>query len=112
MTRSRSLRASRTGVFSARTASGLSPDLRAQGRLKAVAGERYLIVGGGLAADGACRSIREHDRRSPITLVGEERYSPYNRPLLTKGLWHGEPEDALWRRTEELGVELVLGRRI
>jgi NADPH-dependent 2,4-dienoyl-CoA reductase/sulfur reductase-like enzyme len=73
---------------------------------------RYLIVGGGLTADAACRGIREHDPDGPIVLVSEEPHAPYARPPLSKGLWKGDEEGTVWRGTEELGVELALGRRI
>jgi 3-phenylpropionate/trans-cinnamate dioxygenase ferredoxin reductase subunit len=73
---------------------------------------RYLIVGGGLTADGACKGIREVDPDGTIVLVGEEPHAPYARPPLSKALWKGEAENAIWRGTEELGVDLRLGRRI
>jgi 3-phenylpropionate/trans-cinnamate dioxygenase ferredoxin reductase component len=73
---------------------------------------RYLIVGGGLTADGACKGIREVDPDGTIVLVGEEPHAPYARPPLSKALWKGEAENSIWRGTEELGVELRLGRRI
>jgi 3-phenylpropionate/trans-cinnamate dioxygenase ferredoxin reductase subunit len=73
---------------------------------------RYLIVGGGLTADGACKGIREVDPDGTIVLVGEEPHAPYARPPLSKALWKGEAENTIWRGTEELGVDLRLGRRI
>jgi NADPH-dependent 2,4-dienoyl-CoA reductase/sulfur reductase-like enzyme len=73
---------------------------------------RYLIVGGGLTGDAACKGIREHDSDGSIVLVGAEPHPPYARPPLTKGLWSGDAEETIWRGTEELGVDLVLGRRI
>jgi 3-phenylpropionate/trans-cinnamate dioxygenase ferredoxin reductase component len=73
---------------------------------------RYLIVGGGLAADGACNGIRELDSDGPILLVSEELHPPYARPPLSKALWKGDDEDTIWRGTEKLGVDLRLGRRI
>jgi 3-phenylpropionate/trans-cinnamate dioxygenase ferredoxin reductase subunit len=72
----------------------------------------YLIVGGGLTADSACKGIREHDPDGPILVVGEEPDPPYLRPPLSKGLWKGDEESTIWRGTEKLGVELRLGRRI
>ena len=33
---------------------------------------RYLIVGGGMTADAACRGVRDHDPDGSIGLVGEE----------------------------------------
>jgi NADPH-dependent 2,4-dienoyl-CoA reductase/sulfur reductase-like enzyme len=73
---------------------------------------RYLIVGGGLTADSACRGIRKVDPDGPILVVGEEPHLPYLRPPLSKALWKGGEESAIWRGTEKLGVELRLGRRI
>jgi 3-phenylpropionate/trans-cinnamate dioxygenase ferredoxin reductase subunit len=73
---------------------------------------RYLIVGGGLTADGACRGIRELDPNGLIVLVTEEPHPPYARPPLSKALWKGESEATIWRGTEDLGVDLRLGRRI
>jgi 3-phenylpropionate/trans-cinnamate dioxygenase ferredoxin reductase component len=73
---------------------------------------RYLIVGGGLTGDAACKGIRELDPDGAIVLVGEESHPPYARPPLSKGLWKGADEGTIWRSTEELGVGLRLGRRI
>jgi 3-phenylpropionate/trans-cinnamate dioxygenase ferredoxin reductase component len=73
---------------------------------------RYLIVGGGLTADGACRGIRELDPDGTIALVAQEPHPPYARPPLSKALWKGGDEGTIWCRTEELDVDLRLGRRI
>lgn len=71
---------------------------------------RYLIVGGSMAGDAAVRGIREVDPNGTIGLIGAEPHPPYNRPPLSKGLWKGQPEEDIWRDTENLGVELHLGR--
>lgn len=71
----------------------------------------YLIVGGGMTADAAARSIRAVDAPGAIGLIGAEADPPYNRPPLSKGLWKGEDEDTVWRRPELAGVTLHLGRR-
>ena len=73
---------------------------------------RYLIVGGGLTADAACRGIRERDKDGTIGLVGDEPDAPYSRPPLTKALWKGDDEAIVWRGTSDLGVDLRLGRTI
>src|SRR3954451_21428123 len=73
---------------------------------------RYLIVGGGLTADAACKGIRERDLDGSIAVVTTEGYPPYSRPPLTKGLWKGEEEGSIWCGTGELGVDLCLGRTI
>ena len=73
---------------------------------------RYLIVGGGMTGDAACRGIRDHDPDGSIGLVGEEPDPPYSRPPLSKALWQGKDEGSVWRGTADLGVELMLGRRV
>jgi 3-phenylpropionate/trans-cinnamate dioxygenase ferredoxin reductase component len=72
---------------------------------------KYLIIGAGMTGDMAAKGIREHDADGSITMVGADPNPPYKRPLLTKGLWQGAPEEKLWREPAE-GVELVTGRRI
>jgi 3-phenylpropionate/trans-cinnamate dioxygenase ferredoxin reductase component len=73
---------------------------------------RYLIVGGGMSADAAVRGVRELDTEGSIGLVGAEAEPPYARPPLSKALWKGEPLESVWRKTEEAGVALHLGRRV
>jgi 3-phenylpropionate/trans-cinnamate dioxygenase ferredoxin reductase component len=73
---------------------------------------KYLIVGGGLTGDAACRGIRELDADGAVTLVSDEPYPPYARPPLSKALWKGDKESTIWRGTAELGVDLQLGRRV
>lgn len=58
---------------------------------------RYLIVGGGLTADAACKGIRDVDTEGLITLVAAEAYPPYARPPLSKALWTGTEESSIWR---------------
>jgi len=73
---------------------------------------RYLIAGGGMTADAACKGIRELDPEGLITVVAEETYPPYARPPLSKALWKGDEESTIWRGTADLGVEFRLGRTI
>jgi NADPH-dependent 2,4-dienoyl-CoA reductase/sulfur reductase-like enzyme len=72
---------------------------------------KYLIVGAGMTGDMAAKGIRDHDPDGSITMIGADSHPPYKRPLLTKGLWQGAPEEKLWREPAER-VELVTGRRI
>jgi len=71
---------------------------------------KYLIIGGGLAADAATRGIRELDAEGSIGIISMEPDPPYMRPNLSKGLWKGRPIEKIWRKTEERG-ELILGRK-
>ncbi|MGH3022612.1 MAG: NAD(P)/FAD-dependent oxidoreductase [Gaiellaceae bacterium] len=73
---------------------------------------KYLIVGGGLTADAACKGIRDVDTDGPVTVVAEESHPPYSRPPLSKALWKGDDESTIWRGTSDLGVGLRLGRTI
>ena len=72
----------------------------------------YLIVGGGMTADSACRGIRDHDTDGTIGLFGAESHEPYVRPPLTKGLWSGKDEGSIFRGTPELNVDVLPGARI
>ena len=47
---------------------------------------RYFILGGGIAALSAAKSIREKDRSGLIVMLGSENNLPYYRPALTKQL--------------------------
>jgi len=77
-----------------------------------VAAYRYLIVGGGMTADAACRGIRDHDGDGIIGLFAAEAHAPYARPPLSKALWSGKDEVSVWRGTPDLGVDIHTGRRI
>src|SRR5436190_2813069 len=44
----------------------------------------YLIIGAGIGGACACETIRKHDKRGTVTLVGSEAYTPYKRWLLSK----------------------------
>src|SRR5215218_6492722 len=70
----------------------------------------YLIVGGGMAADAAVHGIREVDPNGAIGLISAEPDAPYKRPPLSKKLWRGKPLESVWLGTDQLGVELHLGR--
>lgn len=73
---------------------------------------KYLIVGGGLTADAACKGIRDIDADGEVTVVAEEPHPPYARPPLSKALWKGDEESTIWRGTADHGVGLRLGRAI
>lgn len=73
---------------------------------------KYLIVGGGMAADAAVQGIRSVDPSGSAALVSAESVQPYDRPPLSKALWSGSAEDSIWRKTDEQNATIILGRTI
>jgi NADPH-dependent 2,4-dienoyl-CoA reductase/sulfur reductase-like enzyme len=73
-----------------------------------------VIVGGGLAAQRCCETLRSKGYEGPIRVLCGESLPPYDRPPLSKELLSGElPEEAIALRPrawyEERGVDLLLG---
>jgi 3-phenylpropionate/trans-cinnamate dioxygenase ferredoxin reductase component len=71
---------------------------------------KYLIIGGGLAGDGATQGIRELDEEGSIGMISMELDPPYMRPDLSKKLWKGKSVEKIWRKTEQR-AELHLRRK-
>lgn len=69
---------------------------------------KYIIVGGGMAADAAVVGIRELDNKGSILLISAEKAPPYKRPPLSKTLWKGKSLDSIWLHTDEKKAELLL----
>lgn len=65
-----------------------------------------------MTAYAALRGIREVDSTGSIALFSEESDTPYKRPPLTKKLWAGKPLASVWNKTEDLGVEMSIGRTV
>ena len=57
---------------------------------------RYLVLGGGIAGLSAAEAIRARDATGRITILSDESYAPYNRPMLTKNM-NAQPETLLVR---------------
>jgi 3-phenylpropionate/trans-cinnamate dioxygenase ferredoxin reductase component len=68
----------------------------------------YLIIGGGMTADAAVKGIREINESEKIGVISEEKHPPYNRPILSKGLWKGEPLEKVWRNIPKENVDIFL----
>ena len=73
---------------------------------------KYVIVGGGMAADSAVRGIREIDQSGAIAVINEEGHPPYDRPPLSKALWKGKSLESIWRHTPGARVALHVGRAV
>jgi len=70
---------------------------------------RYVIVGGGMAADAAAKAARKADHEGNVLVICAESDEPYRRPPLTKGLWNGDDPAKVALHTAQQGVDLVLG---
>jgi len=64
-----------------------------------------------MTGDAAAKAARRHDPEGRVMLVGAEPYPPYQRPPLSKALWHGTAEETIWFEPMD-GVELRTGTRI
>ncbi|HEX5337330.1 MAG TPA: FAD-dependent oxidoreductase [Gallionella sp.] len=73
---------------------------------------KYLIIGGGMAADSAARGIRKIDQNGAIAMICAERDPPYDRPPLSKSLWKDKPFESIWRNTHELNVNVHIGKKV
>ncbi|KAG2204555.1 hypothetical protein INT47_012614 [Mucor saturninus] len=50
----------------------------------------YVLVGAGTASFAAAQAIKEKDPQANVIIIGDESYSPYMRPPLSKELWFSE----------------------
>ncbi|PZF79234.1 NAD(P)/FAD-dependent oxidoreductase [Jiangella anatolica] len=79
--------------------------------------QRFVIVGGGLAAAKGAEALRDQGYDGPLVLIGDEPDLPYERPPLSKGYLLGKDErdgafvhDEAWYAEHD--VELRLGTRV
>jgi 3-phenylpropionate/trans-cinnamate dioxygenase ferredoxin reductase component len=63
-----------------------------------------------MTAAAAIHGIREVDPTGAIGVIGLDPHPPYQRPLLSKGLWKGKPLERVWIDVVSQGVGLHLGR--
>lgn len=73
--------------------------------------DRVVIVGASLAGLRAAESLRAGGHEGRITVVGDEKHRPYDRPPLSKQVLTGkvEPEATALPVEEGLDLEFVLG---
>lgn len=88
------------------------PDQRGQ-----LSNKPVVVAGGGLAGARAAEFVAVRGRRSgQVVLVGEEPERPYQRPMLSKDVLHGQVAEAQFYLRpsefyEQKGIRLLLGRR-
>jgi len=77
---------------------------------------KHVIIGNGVAGVTAAESLRRVDPRARITLIGDETFPPYCRPMISLVLEGSIGPEKLPIRSERfyesLDIEPVLGRRV
>lgn len=75
----------------------------------------YVIIGNSAAAVGTVSGIREVDGEGKITIISDEKYRTYSRPLISYWLQGKVTDEKIYYREpdyyEKNGVETILGKR-
>lgn len=78
--------------------------------------DKFVIIGGGIAALSAAQSIRKRNRSANVTILTEEEYIPYYRPALSDLLSEDLPDQRLYVLDKtwyiENRVEVKTGTRV
>ena len=69
---------------------------------------RYVIIGNSAAGLAGAETIRRLQPRAAITIVSDESYPPYCRPLLTYLLGGDIQEKDLWLKVAQLSPALAI----
>lgn len=76
----------------------------------------YVIIGNGIAGISAAEMIRRLDPDSAVTLIGDETFNPYCRPMISMVLDGSISHDRLPIRNadfyDKLRVKPILGKRV
>lgn len=76
----------------------------------------YVIIGNSAAAVGTVSGIREFDSTGKITVISDEKYHTYSRPLISYWLQGKVTDKNIMYRPadfyEKNGVEAILGKRV
>ena len=76
----------------------------------------YVIIGNSTAAIGAVEGIRKYDRQTPVTIISDEPYHTYSRPLISYYLANKVEEDNMRYRSadfyEKNNVKPMLGVKV
>lgn len=74
---------------------------------------RYLIIGNSSGGIGAAEAIRQLDRHGPLTMVSEEPFAAYSRPLIARYLTGETTLERMAYRPprfyQEFGIRLLTG---
>ena len=85
------------------------------GNRKAIRAE-YLIIGNSAGGIGAAEAIREIDKKNSITIVSDEPYQAYSRPLISKYLAGERNLDEILFRPADFysrnGIDYLLDKKV
>jgi NAD(P)H-nitrite reductase large subunit len=77
---------------------------------------KYLIIGNSAGGIGAAEAIREVDRVGAITIISDEPYPAYSRPMISEYLAEGCPIERMRYRPpdfyEKNSIMAILGERV
>ena len=83
--------------------------------MKSIYESQYLIIGNSVGGTGAAEAIREADKAGTITIISDEPYPVYSRPLISDYLAHpGLIEKMLYRKPdfyEEKRIRTMFGEK-
>ncbi len=78
-------------------------------------GVKYVIIGGSAAGVTAAETLREHDKKSSITLISDEEFPLYSRCLLTYLIAGSIDESKLYFKSENFykdnNIKTYLGKK-
>jgi NAD(P)H-nitrite reductase large subunit len=84
--------------------------------MAAIKKTQYLIIGNSAGGVGAAEAIREADRTGTITIISDEPYPAYSRPLIAEHLAGGCPLEMMLFRPpdfyEKNRVRNILGEKV
>lgn len=77
---------------------------------------KYVIIGNGIAGVSAAEAIRSLSPQGEITVIGDETFPPYSRPMISQVLDGSQPHSKLPIRSErfyqDLDLTPLLGHRV
>lgn len=77
---------------------------------------RYVIIGNSYAGVGAVEGIRELDREGEITMISDEQYLAYARPLISYNLGGHVASKSMYYRSagfyKKNNARLILGKKV
>ena len=76
---------------------------------------KYTIIGNSTAAIGAVEAIRKNDQKSPITIISDEPYLTYSRPLISYLLQGKIDKEKMYYRDKDFykrnNIKTYLGKK-